>query len=400
MSRYDISGTYRQPEGRSYRGMLEGSSYQGMASRHAALPETRKRLLAAVRERSLRSRGGQMRPPPHALAPWNADPGKAGRREALILTLGFAGFSFHFKAYCYATVLPPEDLIPLELIMIESKTILPRDDSTFLNSAQTDAERAERQRRMMAAALGLLVIGLAGVLYLERGFWFPNDEQAQTQSQETDATSFAAAKKLAGTAHRKKHSRAGSNEAGSNQAGPNQAVDTGDAGAVTATRTVLPPLQVEVIASNYRRTLHPGTNSVLIDLRDGSSSHPAVTAPPSDAPVGAPVSDSAETGAGVTRNAADRAEVSSETTSAVTHSVAPAYPMLARQMKVQGKVVLEAMIGRDGLIQDLQVLSGPPILAGAAQEAVKQWHFKPHYQGAEAVETQTKITVNFTISTN
>ena len=284
--------------------------------------------------------------------------------------------------------------------MIESKTILPRDDGTFLSSAQTQAERAERQRRMMAAALGLLVIGLVGVLYLERGFWFPNDEQAQTQSQEIDATAVAAAKKLAGTAHRKKHSRGGSNEAGSNQAGPNQAVDTGDAGAVTATRTVLPPLQVEVIASNYRRTLHPGTNSVLIDLRDGSSSPPAAAAPPSDAPVGAPVSDSAETAAGVTRNAADRAEVSSETTSAVTHSVAPAYPMLARQMKVQGKVVLEAMIGRDGLIQDLQVLSGPPILAGAAQEAVKQWHFKPHYQGAEAVETQTKITVNFTISTN
>jgi len=80
--------------------------------------------------------------------------------------------------------------------------------------------------------------------------------------------------------------------------------------------------------------------------------------------------------------------------------VQPGYPTLARQMKVQGSVVLRAFIGRDGLIQDLHVVSGPPILASAAEEAVKQWHFKPHYVGAEAVETQAKITVNFTISTN
>jgi protein TonB len=69
-------------------------------------------------------------------------------------------------------------------------------------------------------------------------------------------------------------------------------------------------------------------------------------------------------------------------------------------MKVQGSVIMLAVIGRDGLIQELRLVSGPPILAGAAQEAVRQWHFKPHYIGAEPVETQAKITVNFTISTN
>jgi protein TonB len=69
-------------------------------------------------------------------------------------------------------------------------------------------------------------------------------------------------------------------------------------------------------------------------------------------------------------------------------------------MKVEGSVILLALIGRDGMIQDLRVLSGPPILANAAQEAVRQWHFKPHYQGHEAVDTQARITVNFTISTN
>ena len=92
--------------------------------------------------------------------------------------------------------------------------------------------------------------------------------------------------------------------------------------------------------------------------------------------------------------------MTADTAEVVSRPVKPDYPLLARQMKVQGSVILQALIGRDGLIQDLHVLSGPPILASAAQEAVKQWHFKPHYQGAQAVETQARITVNFTISTN
>ena len=92
--------------------------------------------------------------------------------------------------------------------------------------------------------------------------------------------------------------------------------------------------------------------------------------------------------------------MSADTAEILSRPVKPDYPMLARQMKVQGSVILQALIGRNGLIQDLRVVSGPTILASAAQEAVKQWHFKPHYQGDEAVETQARITVNFTISTN
>jgi len=79
--------------------------------------------------------------------------------------------------------------------------------------------------------------------------------------------------------------------------------------------------------------------------------------------------------------------------------VEPNYPLLAKQMKVQGAVVLEALIGRDGNIQDLHVLSGPTILSTAAREAVKQWRFRPYLQSGQAVETEARITVNFTIST-
>jgi protein TonB len=153
---------------------------------------------------------------------------------------------------------------------------------------------------------------------------------------------------------------------------------------------VLPPLEVEVVAGDSRRTIHPGNNSVHVDLQAAS--------PPQPVSPGA-ASGSAETAASVTSNAAERVQMSAETADAVSHSVRPGYPLLARQMRVQGSVILQALIGRDGAIQDLHVLSGPPILAGAAQEAVKQWRFKPHYQGGEAVETQARITVNFTIST-
>ena len=93
-------------------------------------------------------------------------------------------------------------------------------------------------------------------------------------------------------------------------------------------------------------------------------------------------------------------EISTNASEVVTSPVRPNYPLLARQMKVQGSVILLALIGKDGIIQNLRVMSGPHILAGAAEDAVRQWKFKPHMVSGEAVETQAKITVNFTISTN
>lgn len=83
----------------------------------------------------------------------------------------------------------------------------------------------------------------------------------------------------------------------------------------------------------------------------------------------------------------------------VEHSVAPNYPLLAKQMKVQGAVVLQALIDKGGKIQSLRVVSGPAILAAAAEEAVKQWRFKPYYLHGQAVETEARVSVNFTIST-
>jgi protein TonB len=107
-----------------------------------------------------------------------------------------------------------------------------------------------------------------------------------------------------------------------------------------------------------------------------------------------------ESAANVTSEVAERVQMSASTSENVAAPARPNYPMLARQMKVQGSVILQALIGKDGVIQSLRVVRGPHILAAAAEDAVRQWHFKPHYEGGDAVETQAKITVNFTISTN
>lgn len=80
------------------------------------------------------------------------------------------------------------------------------------------------------------------------------------------------------------------------------------------------------------------------------------------------------------------------------HQVKPTYPPLARQARIQGAVVLQALIAKDGTIQNLHVVSGHPMLAPAAVEAVKQWRYKPYFLNGEPVEVETQITVNFTLS--
>ena len=78
--------------------------------------------------------------------------------------------------------------------------------------------------------------------------------------------------------------------------------------------------------------------------------------------------------------------------------VNPAYPKKARKKHIQGVVTLAAKISKDGDIVDLSVVSGDPILAEAAVEAVKQWKYKPYFFQGESVEVDTQITVNFTLA--
>jgi len=78
--------------------------------------------------------------------------------------------------------------------------------------------------------------------------------------------------------------------------------------------------------------------------------------------------------------------------------IQPPYPPLARQARIQGQVVLQAEISKDGSIQNLRLISGHPMLAPSAIEAVKQWRYKPYYLNGEPVEVETQITVIFSLS--
>jgi len=157
------------------------------------------------------------------------------------------------------------------------------------------------------------------------------------------------------------------------------------------TRKVLPPLAVEVFAGGRPVLLESKpTVAVHVDTSNGIQGRAAT--PGGDASVagGSGASDPSAPG---------RVRISAEALQVLSHPVDPNYPLLAREMKVQGSVILDAFIGRDGSIQALKIVSGPTILATAAMEAVRQWRFKPYLQAGQAVETEARITVNFTIST-
>jgi protein TonB len=82
----------------------------------------------------------------------------------------------------------------------------------------------------------------------------------------------------------------------------------------------------------------------------------------------------------------------------IVHQVMPVYPPLARQARISGAVRLDAVIGRDGIIQSLQVMSGHPWLAQAALDAVRQWVYRPTLLNGEPVEVLTQIDVNFKLA--
>jgi len=75
--------------------------------------------------------------------------------------------------------------------------------------------------------------------------------------------------------------------------------------------------------------------------------------------------------------------------------IRPVYPAMARAVGVQGTVVLEATISTDGKIESLQVVSGPPMLRGAAKDAVEVARYRPYKLNGQPTEVQTTITVNF-----
>jgi len=78
--------------------------------------------------------------------------------------------------------------------------------------------------------------------------------------------------------------------------------------------------------------------------------------------------------------------------------VAPEYPALARQGRIEGDVLIRAVIGRDGSIENLALVSGHPFLARAALDAVRQWQYQPFLLNGRPVEVDTQIVVRFRLT--
>lgn len=240
---------------------------------------------------------------------------------------------------------------------------------TMIGTTQRRTVAANQQPRRLALALAILMIALLALLVKDRQFWFGAEQTTiesdlpETTGQAQNSASIPAARKIqpAVTASAKKQARIA------------VAAETkSDDAPVSVVRTVLPPLDVEVVAGEKHHRVHPPTNTTHVELQNPSQDLAAAT------------------------NAAEREPLSSPATEPQT-SIKASYPLLAQHMSVQGSVILQAIINAEGLVEDLKVLSGPSILTTAAKQAVREWRFKPVLQNGHAVETQARITVNFSI---
>lgn len=154
-----------------------------------------------------------------------------------------------------------------------------------------------------------------------------------------------------------------------------------------------------VMKSNRRQTklvtaqnLEPPVDISRLGIRDGTSNHW------SQNPIVNSVENSVSNFALAPTTPHQAPRVSRMMEGDLIQRVQPLYPPLAKQAHIQGRVTLRAVISRNGMIENLQVLSGHPMLVQAAMDAVKQWRYRPYSLNGETVEVETQITVNFALS--
>ena len=244
------------------------------------------------------------------------------------------------------------------------------------------AVASESKRRLqLLFALALLLTALALVVLRNQQFWIDALNLEAVSDQTTSVTSKKIEQHAIPARSRKTAAKQGASS--SAEASPGVFPEP--------LETNISPLQVDVTYSSGQHTTLMARNSAVhVDLQQNSQS--SFVTPAS----AASLTTGAETNA---RGSGVQVRFSGRTVEILGVPVEPVYPLLAQQGNVQGSVVLQARIGQDGNVRALQVVSGPAILTAAALEAVKQWHFKPRYEDGHAVPTETRITVNFTIST-
>jgi TonB family protein len=222
----------------------------------------------------------------------------------------------------------------------------------------------------MLLALMLLLTALVVMLVKDRSFWFGAEETAAVD-ETPDTSSTPAASVVVPSVPL---TSAPVVSASKHAAAKHSALPAAEGASVVAMdRGVLPPLEVEVVNGKTHHKIQPDANAVKVDMQSDADTAARELAPVS--------------------NAIQRTRIDAEK----SQPPQPSYPSLAGQMRVQGSVLLQALVGADGVIQEVRVISGPAILSSAAREAAMQWRFKPYLQNGKPVETQARITVNFVI---
>jgi TonB family protein len=218
------------------------------------------------------------------------------------------------------------------------------------------------------------------VLVKDRQLWFSSDDEAVDEEVATVATPHDTAQPRSEQASEKSKIHTSAKASDETPAPEPPAV-------VETQRSALQPLDVQVVAGNRQRVLPAGgSNALQVEIPANSG----------EWRVWPPAKSSGRFGSTVF--AAERQPLPVDGAQA-SQGGGVATPLLTKQMKVRGSVVLQALVSADGNIEELRVLSGPAALAPAAREALRQWRFKPYLQNGQPVETQANITVNFLIST-
>jgi TonB family protein len=323
----------------------------------------------------------------------------------LCLTISVLNESY-FDRVSGAIMLEVQKSEKLESKSRESRN-LPQLGEPTTQPVAPQAPRREKQPRQLLVALVLLLIALVVVLGKERDFWFGSDDTIESDAtipNNTPKTSSAApvsAKANPAPAQTKvnpapvapvasaKNITPAKNNVAPKVAAPAVAAQSHKAPAqeqvaqpeppkVAAKRAILPPLDVNVVAANSHDAAHSANDIAKVDISSGSKRTATVAS-------------------NLPSNAAERETIAPSSTPELHQALNAPYPLLGQNVAVQGSVVLQAVVGADGMIENLRVINGPSILAAAAKQAVRQWHFKPYLQNGQPVETKAIITVNFSI---
>ena len=226
-----------------------------------------------------------------------------------------------------------------------------------------------QQSSRLLLALVLLLAALGAVLVKDRDFWFGSGSSTIDANVPEISTPSQAASKSTQPAQPVQPVQSHTIKKVVAPAVKPESPKPAETPAVTTKRTILAPLDVEVVAGSTHKNIHPGSNATRVEIINADTGKPTMQA---------------------ATKAAEHEPLAADASK-------PIYPPLAQHMNVQGSVVLQAVINTDGVIQNLQILRGPAILARAAEQAVREWRFKPILQNGQAVESKATITVNFTI---